>query len=140
MCVLLCVLFAVGLGTGCGKGAADTGDGPPTGRVCVDDPDWGENALCTDWFVNTEDRSTYIVDTSGVGVWTDVQGVEIETSGGAAFARVQTTGIPRYTQQFDKSDVAWLNARPLAADDFSGGETTAVVGEVLEFGQDIGLR
>ena len=79
---------------GCRKSQNDTGDALSEGRSCASDADWGDHALCTAWQVNTDETSTRIVIENGAVGWTDVQTVEIDTSGAVPFARVQTTGVP----------------------------------------------
>jgi hypothetical protein len=96
------------------------------------------------WLINTEDkRSTYIFD-GGEGVPYNVQLVEQrqETIDGTeqAFTYVEATGIPDYSITMTQEQIDALNSRPRADTDFLFGYTTANVGDVVEFGQDIGYN
>lgn len=93
------------------------------------------------WIINeTEEVSTNITDAStGEGILVDVQSVTEETVDGVAYTVVSTEGIPKYDVTITQDIVDALNERPNASTDFIDGATTAVAGDVVEFGADIGL-
>ncbi|PKG93231.1 YHYH protein [Paraglaciecola sp. MB-3u-78] len=92
------------------------------------------------WIINDTDAvSTNITDAStGEGILVDVQSVTEETVNGATYTVVTTQGIPEYDVTITQDIVDTLNARPKASSDFTDGATTAVAGDVVEFGADIG--
>jgi hypothetical protein len=53
---------------------------------------------------------------------------------------VETSGIPKYDVTITAAMVDALNQRPKAATDFSSGITSAVAGQVVTFGEDIGFN
>jgi hypothetical protein len=93
------------------------------------------------WIINDTDAvSTNITYAStGEGVLVDVQSVTEETVDGVTYTVVSTEGIPEYDVTITQDIVDALNDRPNASTDFSDGATTAVAGDVVEFGGDIGL-
>jgi hypothetical protein len=96
------------------------------------------------WLINSEDkRSNYIFD-GGEGVLYDVQLVEQRQANIAgteqAFTYVEATGIPEYNITMTQEQIDALNSRPRANTDFLLGYSTANVGDVIEFGQDIGYN
>lgn len=92
------------------------------------------------WIINETDAvSTNITDAStGEGILVDVQSVTEETVNGASYTVVTTQGIPEYDVTITQEMVDTLNNRPRASSDFTSGATTAVAGDVVEFGADIG--
>lgn len=91
------------------------------------------------WIINNSTLSTYIYeDTLTSGVVEDAQTVETVTIDDVEYTKVEATDIPKYNVVITQDMVDALNDRPNANDDFTSGETTAVVGETYEFGQDIG--
>jgi hypothetical protein len=95
--------------------------------------------LLSSWMLNTSSERSLIRDAGGQ-VLVNVQGVYTQTVSGAGFACIQATGIPGYETQMTSTLVNELNSRPKAATDFVGGQTTATVGQLVRFGQDIGYR
>jgi hypothetical protein len=93
------------------------------------------------WIINDTDAvSTNITDAStGEGILVDVQSVTEETVDGVTYTVVSTQGIPEYDVTITQDIVDALNDRPNASTDFTDGATTAVAGDVVEFGADIGL-
>ncbi|MEP2653342.1 MAG: YHYH protein, partial [Paraglaciecola sp.] len=93
------------------------------------------------WIINDTDAvSTNITDAStGEGILVDVQSVTEETIDGVTYTVVETQGIPEYDVTITQEIVDSLNDRPNASTDFIDGVTTAVAGDVVEFGGDIGL-
>ncbi|WP_289031317.1 YHYH protein [uncultured Paraglaciecola sp.] len=92
------------------------------------------------WIINETDAvSTNITDAStGEGVLVDVQSVTEETIDGITYTVVSSQGIPEYDVTITQDMIDSLNARPKASSDFTDGATTAVAGEIVEFGADIG--
>jgi hypothetical protein len=95
------------------------------------------------WIINNETSSEKIASTSG-SVLVNVQVAEmvtvVEDSLDVEYAYVETTGIPKYDVTITESIVEQLNQRPKAATDFSSGSTSAVAGQVVTFGEDIGYN
>ncbi|HMA36362.1 MAG TPA: S-layer homology domain-containing protein, partial [Chloroflexia bacterium] len=86
----------------------------------------------------------WIVNTTGVTNphWPSapvyVQSVQSITIGGVPYVQVQTHSIPDYHTTMTTEQIQQLNSRPRAATDFRLGHTTATVGQVVRFGDDIG--
>jgi hypothetical protein len=99
-------------------------------------------AVLTSWIINNETTSSYISSTSG-SVLEDVQSAELESVSenvsDVYYAHVKTQDIPKYNITITQELVDSLNQRPRAATDFKSGSTTAVAGQVVEFGEDIGF-
>lgn len=98
----------------------------------------------TVWLINTSDKRSSIISDSGSGVPYDVQLVEQKTATVSGieqnFTYVEASGIPEYNITMTQTQIDALNNRPLASRDFQLGYTTANVGDVVEFGQDIGYN
>jgi len=94
------------------------------------------------WIINTTgERSEHIIDsTTGLGVKVDVQSVSEVTVDTKKFVVVNSLGIPKYDVTVTQTILDDLNNRPRASNDFITGVTTARVGDVLSFGEDIGYR
>ena len=93
------------------------------------------------WKVNTtSEKSVYIVDVTGIGTEVNVQSITDKTIAGTKMIEVSASGIPNYQMTMTQANIDSLNARPNASSDFSNsdGETTATVGQVIDFGEDIG--
>lgn len=90
------------------------------------------------WLINTSNRSSYIEE-SGEGVLFDVQTVNETTEDEKEYVSFTATGIPNYTVTITQDIIDKLNSRPKASSDFKGPsrQTTAQVGDVIEFGQDL---
>lgn len=52
--------------------------------------------------------------------------------------KIEFTGIPDYDHTMTQDDIDTLNNRPNADTDFISGSTTASVGDVVTFAEDIG--
>jgi len=91
------------------------------------------------WIINDEATSKEIYSTSG-SVLVDVQSAEVKSDGGANYVVVETGGIPKYDVTMTQAMVNALNERPKADTDFISSITTAVVGQVVTFGDDIGYN
>eukprot|EP01035_Chromulina_nebulosa_P032825 gene32825-43879_t len=71
----------------------------------------------------------------------DVLSKAVVSAKGSQLFSVSFNQIPAYYHNFSEADVAALNSRPKAASDFkSSSGTTAVAGQVLEFGSDLGYN
>lgn len=103
------------------------------------DADTSDNGL---WMVNTnQERSTTIFeDGSNQGVLVNVQSVQTITENGQDYVQVEASGIPNYLLTITQDLLDELSARPNAASDFSGGATSAQVGDSVSFGEDIGYN
>jgi len=93
-----------------------------------------------DWIINTTETSTHIFESNGTPILVNVQSAVMVTLNGVNFELVQATGIPNYVHTMTQEDVDTLNNRPNAATDFDNGETSAGVGQAVEFGEDIGYQ
>ena len=91
------------------------------------------------WRLNTTERSTNI-QSGGQGVLVNVQSVMTTVENNQEFTSFTATGIPDYAVTMTQADIDTLNNRPNAATDFRTrtGRTSAQVGDVVEFGEDIG--
>lgn len=81
------------------------------------------------WRVNTNGHYNSYLSTS-----TDVTLSELTTDTWTA----TFPGIPNYDHYITESEIETLNSRPLASRDFPTGQTTAVAGEYIEYGENIG--
>lgn len=125
-----------------------------TFEITVDD---GVNAAVTDsisitvepsvstdpiavWKLNTDDtRAAHILETdSSLGVLVNVQTVEEIEVDGAEFTVVTSEGIPDYSVTITQEILEELTGRPRVNTDFVGGTPSVAVGDVVEFGQDVG--
>jgi len=92
------------------------------------------------WIINNDTTSTYIQNNGAVVE--DVQSAELVTitqeSTDVEYMYVQTTDIPKYDITLTQEQVDALNNRPRATSDFYNGVTSAVVGQTVLFGEDIG--
>lgn len=114
----------------------DSSDGTSNGGN-TENPD---TALFNAWVINnTGERSSQITESDGVTMaLINVQSVSAETNSGATYALVTATGIPKYDVTITEEIYDDLVNRPLADDDFFSGLPTVSVGDVVEFGQNIG--
>lgn len=83
---------------------------------------------CNIWRINTDQvgavMSDYLVDVQAVSVYT--------TGGGTDYLVVEATGMPSYSHTLTAADMAKLEARPNAADDFVSTGLDASLGDVIE--------
>ena len=119
-----------------------------TFTVSVDD---GVNAAVTDtvsititninnnesaWIINNTTTSTFMDN-----VIEDVQSAETVIVDNVEYTNVKATGIPKYDVIITQTVIDNLNSRPRAvSNDFTDGVTTAVAGDLVEFGADIGYN
>lgn len=93
------------------------------------------------WIINTTERSRKIFESaSSQGVLVNVQSVSTVTQDGKDYEQVKATGIPDYQVTVTQDILDTLNSRPKVSTDFVDGKTTVAVGDVVEFGQDIGYK
>lgn len=85
------------------------------------------------WIINNTTTSTYMDSTVE-----DVQLAETVTVDNVEYTYVEATGIPKYDVTITQDMIDGLNSRPRASSDFIAGSTTAVAGELVEFGANIG--
>jgi len=97
------------------------------------------NALLVAWILNTTNETSAILRDGGNPILVNVQSVQQTTLSGAEYALVDRTGIPNYTHTMTITDVQTLNNRPEAATDFVGGVTSATVGQLVQFGTNLGF-
>lgn len=105
--------------------------------IAVDSDDATSDSV---WIINTTDEvSTRILDSSsGVGVLVNVQSVTEETIDNVDYTVVTSQGIPKYDVTMTQDIIDSINNRPKASSDLVTGETTASVGDIVEFGEDVG--
>tara|TARA_R110000744_G_scaffold30884_2_gene72973 strand:+ start:1656 stop:3242 length:1587 start_codon:yes stop_codon:yes gene_type:complete len=103
-----------------------------------EDDSGGENDSV--WIINTSGEvSSRILDsTTGVGVLVNVQSVSDETIDDTDYTLVTSQGIPKYDVTMTQDIIDSINNRPKASSDLVTGQTTASVGDVVEFGEDVG--
>ncbi len=99
-----------------------------------------EQTPTSSWVINTSNElAKHIVDSvSGLGVEVNVQSVNEQQVGGKQYTVVTSEGIPNYSVTINQDIYDGLANRPKASTDFVGGAPTVSVGDIVEFGQDIG--
>ena len=70
----------------------------------------------------------------------NVQSVQQISVGGVPYVQVHTNSLADYYTTMTAGMIQELNSRPRAATDFRQGHTTATVGQVVRFGDDIGYN
>lgn len=90
--------------------------------------------ILTAWVINTTGQT----NPHWPGVPVNVQSVSQTSINGVPYAQVQTNRIADYRTTMTQQLIQELNGRPRASTDFRLGHTTATVGQVVEFGDDIG--
>lgn len=92
------------------------------------------------WLINTDgQRAAHILEPdSSLGVLVNVQSVLEEVVDGVDYTVVTSNGIPDYSVEITQDIYEFLQSRPLASRDFVTGTALVNVGEVVEFGSDIG--
>jgi hypothetical protein len=101
--------------------------------------------IAAQWQTNPNaERSLYILDdTTSLGTEVNVQSITDRTnSDNEDMIEVSASGIPNYQVTLTQDDIDALNSRPRASSDFrnSNGETTAIAGQTIDFGEDIGFE
>ena len=99
-----------------------------------------EQANENPWVLNeTNELAKHIVNsTTGLAVEVNVQSVSEQQVGGKQYTVVTSEGIPNYSVTISQDIYDDLANRPRANSDFVGGAPTVAVGDVVEFGEDIG--
>jgi hypothetical protein len=115
--------------TGDGDGDGDPGDGDGDGSNC-DEP-----IVCA-WMLNEDDEVSAELTQDGGPLYVNVQSVTVD----ADFVTVEATGIPNYRVTITDEIMSFLTGRPNAANDFVGGAPTVAVGDVVDWGHDIGYQ
>ena len=94
------------------------------------------------WIINTTNRSNKIFEssTSSMGVMEDVQYVTKVSINSIDYVTVRTEGIPNYDVTVTQDLLNELNRRPNAGTDFVGSATSATLGQIVVFGEDIGYN
>ncbi len=86
------------------------------------------------WMLNTTGETSPVFS----GVKVNVTSVTTKTINGKSYQCIAASGIPNYKTTITKQIVDGLNTRQLAATDFATGVTSATVGQIVNFGQNIG--
>lgn len=94
------------------------------------------------WIVNNDgERSKHmLVEADGEGVLVNVQSISTETIDNTDYVRIKASGIPNYRVTVDQPLLDLLLARPKSQDDFINGTPDISIGDVVEYGQDIGFK
>ena len=98
---------------------------------CASDGTIGTTPYCTSWLAGNGATSQFSQTSS---LLVDV--TEVTVSGTNVV--VTTSGIPSYAHTVTSDDMTFLNGRPNKLTDFTGGATSVSVGDVVQFGGDIG--
>lgn len=99
-------------------------------------------AATSPWVVNSDNElAKHILDsTSGLPVEVNVQSVTEQLVSGKQYTVVTSEGIPNYSVTMTSELMSELTSRPKANTDFITGSPTVAIGDVVEFGQDIGYQ
>lgn len=101
-----------------------------------DDEAIADHPLCTEWVMGEGATSAVV---GGASVLVDITDVSLaQDEDGAWWATVTTSGVPSYETTVTQDTVDSLEARPNYDDDFLGDGPTIAVGDVVQFGDDIG--
>jgi hypothetical protein len=96
-------------------------------------------ALLAAWLLNVDGEPAAVIsDSEAIPV--NVQTVDLVEVDGVAYMQVTASGIPDYWHTLDATGAASLAGRPRAGTDFVGGATLVVVGDLVDFGENIGYR
>ena len=106
--------------------------------ICFNDDLIFKNTFET-WILNNDGEvAVVITDDSGNDVLVNVESVNEVTVSGIDYISVTASGVPNYCVEADQDLIDALNSRPRAGTDFLSGQTTMNVGDIVEFGDDIG--
>ena len=119
------LMVAAGMGAGVG--------GMRGGRAAV--PALTDPPILTAWIFNTTGQTNPHF-TGPV----NVQSVQQISVGGVPYVQVHTNSLADYYTTMTAGMIQELNSRPRAATDFTQGHTTATVGQVVRFGDNIGYN
>ncbi|MBU2885487.1 YHYH protein [Gilvimarinus agarilyticus] len=108
----------------------------------LSDSDTTDQTDSSVWIINSDNvRAKHILeDDTGLGVLVNVQAVETVDVNGDSFTKVTSDGIPAYSVVVSQEILNQLQQRPRLDNDFAAGEPFIEVGDVVEFGQDIGYN
>ena len=98
----------------------------------------GSSTRNAPWIVNETGETAAILTNNGTDILVNVANVSTVTVDTKEYTYIQTSGVPSYQVTMTQDIIDTLNSRPDIADAFVSGATTASVGDVIEFGQDIG--
>ena len=95
----------------------------------------------TIWIFNENNQAAVnIVKSNGDPVLVNVESVLDLNINNVDYVSVTASGIPSYATILNQDEIDALNNRPNAASDFNGGQTSAIAGEIIQFGEDIGYN
>jgi len=87
------------------------------------------------------ERSVFMLEEAGGrGVLVNVQSVDEKEIDGKLYINVKASGIPNYRTTVDQALLDVLAARPKSTTDFVNGRPDIALGDVVEYGQNIGFR
>jgi hypothetical protein len=96
----------------------------------------GSSSILTAWRINNSATSVALP-----GALTEVQSVQATAISGTPEVKLNSYGVPSYSQTMTSSVRATLVARPNASSDFrTGGAPSAAVGSTVHWGTDIGYN
>jgi hypothetical protein len=110
-------------------GPAGAGGAAGAARALKDPP------ILTAWILNTTGQT----NPHFAGL-VNVQSVQQTSVGGVPYVQVHTNSLADYYTTMTSGMIQELNSRPRAATDFVQGHTTATVGQVVRFGDNIGYN
>ncbi|GBG31932.1 Hypothetical Protein FCC1311_081572 [Hondaea fermentalgiana] len=90
------------------------------------------SVYCTTWIMNTGDE--YSTAPFLDNVLTDVQAIEVDRD----YLRILASGIPKFTTVISNEIFEFLESRPKASSDFEDGVPSVSVGDLVEWGGDVG--
>lgn len=121
------------------EGDSDTEPEEGNGEEAPDNPD--QNDTLTGWILNSNGATAAIMlDEAGQLAQVNVQAVSALEQSGQQYTVVTASGMPDYQVVVDEEMLSSLSSRPRAASDFSTGSPQVAIGDVVEFGQDIGYN
>lgn len=96
--------------------------------------------VCDAWLFNTTGENSAVLKENGDGISVNVQSTAIVEQEGTNYLQVFASGVPNYQTEITEEILTELTARPNASTDFIAGDITVSVGDVVEFGDDIGYK
>ncbi|MCO7190426.1 MULTISPECIES: YHYH protein [unclassified Pseudoalteromonas] len=119
-----------------GSDPSDTSD---EGDQVSNNPD--ETNTLPGWILSSEAESAAVMlDDSGQPAQVNVQAVSAIEQSGQGYTVVMASGMPDYQVVIDEAVLTSLSSRPRANSDFATGSPDVAIGDVVEFGQDIGYN
>ncbi|WP_046006344.1 YHYH protein [Pseudoalteromonas rubra] len=118
------------------EGDAQTGPGEGDGEETPD-----QHNTLPGWILNADGATAAVMlDGEGQLAQVNVQTVSAQEQSGQHYTVVTASGIPDYQVTVDQEMLSSLSSRPRAASDFATGSPQVAIGDVVEFGQDIGYN